>query len=101
MTCLFNDILIKLKLYRSECHSQTIKALKANDLIDMDEKDIRLGFVFTNLAGIEHVFFCERQTYKQSVEQGQEKAHSVTGLISCLTKNASSICALCHITSTS
>ncbi|CEI92304.1 hypothetical protein RMCBS344292_06569 [Rhizopus microsporus] len=44
---------------QKECHSQTIKALKANGLVDVDEKDIRLDFIFTNSTGIQDVFFCE------------------------------------------
>ncbi|KAI9487694.1 MAG: hypothetical protein EXX96DRAFT_615451 [Benjaminiella poitrasii] len=47
------------KTKRSECHSQTIKALKANGLVDVDKKDIRLDFIFTNSTGIQDVFFCE------------------------------------------
>ncbi|KAI9482742.1 MAG: hypothetical protein EXX96DRAFT_599514 [Benjaminiella poitrasii] len=47
------------KAKRSECYSQTIKALKANDLVDVNEKDLRLDFIFTNSTWIQDVFFCE------------------------------------------
>jgi hypothetical protein len=33
--------------------------LKANGLVDANEKDIRLDFIFTNSTGIQDVFFCE------------------------------------------
>lgn len=101
----FNDTLIKLKFYRSECHSQTIKALKANGLVDVNEKDIRLDFIFTNSTGIQDMFFCEDKPTIKISNKDKHKAdylrESAVDLVSFLTKNAPSIYALCHAISTS
>ncbi|KAG1305472.1 hypothetical protein G6F64_008349 [Rhizopus arrhizus] len=62
------------KTKRSECHSQTIKALKANDLVDANEKDIRLDFIFTNSTGIQDVFFCEEKPTIKISNKDKHKA---------------------------
>ncbi|KAI9483351.1 MAG: hypothetical protein EXX96DRAFT_594170 [Benjaminiella poitrasii] len=51
-----NEDWYSVNFYRSECHSQTIKALRADGLVDVNEKDIRLEFIFTNSSGIQCVF---------------------------------------------
>ncbi|KAI9252231.1 hypothetical protein EDC94DRAFT_281146 [Helicostylum pulchrum] len=62
------------KTKRSECHSQTIKSLKANGLVDINEKDIRLDFIFTNSSGIQDVFFCEDKPTVKASNKDKQKA---------------------------
>ncbi|CAO3628429.1 unnamed protein product [Mucor hiemalis] len=62
------------KTKRSECHSQTMKALKANGLVGTHEKDIRLGFIFPNSTGIEDVSFCEDKSSVKISHKDKNKA---------------------------
>ncbi|EPB87048.1 hypothetical protein HMPREF1544_06165, partial [Mucor circinelloides 1006PhL] len=48
-----------IKRNGKQCHSQTIKALKAKGLVDINEKGIRLEFTCPSSTGIQDVFFCE------------------------------------------
>ena len=66
--------LIKYKFYRSEYHSQTSKVLKANGLVNVNEKDIRLDFIFTNSTGIQDVFFCENEPTIKISNKDKHKA---------------------------
>ncbi|KAG1451352.1 hypothetical protein G6F46_006935 [Rhizopus delemar] len=62
------------KTKRSECHSQIIKALKANGLVDVDKKEVRLDFIFTNSTGIQDVFFCEDKPVVKVSNKDKNKA---------------------------
>lgn len=48
--------------------------MKANGLVDTDEKDIRLDFIFTNSTGIEDVFFCEDKSSVKVSRKDKNKA---------------------------
>lgn len=48
--------------------------MKANDLVDANEKDIRLDFIFTNSTGIQDVFFCEEKPTIKISNKDKHKA---------------------------
>ncbi|KAG2212348.1 hypothetical protein INT47_001708 [Mucor saturninus] len=44
---------------QSECHSQIIKSLRTMGVLPPQQKNVRLDFIFTHVAGLNVSFFCE------------------------------------------
>lgn len=48
--------------------------MKANGLVDVDKKEVRLDFIFTNSTGIQDVFFCEDKPVVKVSNKDKNKA---------------------------
>lgn len=62
--------------FRSECHSAVIKSMKRLGLVEEDEHDVRLDFIFTNIAvaGLGDALFCEDKPTDKVSKKDETKA---------------------------
>lgn len=63
----------KFLSFRSECHSQIIKSLRTIGVLSPQQKNVRLDFIFTHVAGLNVSFFCEdKPTFKKSARDNMK-----------------------------
>ncbi|CEI94665.1 hypothetical protein RMCBS344292_08870 [Rhizopus microsporus] len=60
---------------RSECHSAVIKSMKRLGLVEKDEHDVRLDFIFTNIAvaGLGDALLCEDKPTDKVLKNDETK----------------------------
>ncbi|KAG2191955.1 hypothetical protein INT47_004738, partial [Mucor saturninus] len=57
----------------SECHSQIIKSLRTMGVLPSEQKNVKLDFIFSHVAGLSDGLFCEdKPTPKESIKDNRK-----------------------------